>query len=212
MKPNLHEPKQQRSRETLRALLTATVRLLDKDGLENCTLPRIADEAGVSAASVYRRFSDKDALVKAAFLKVLEQSNATNQVQLEKQLLRDGLKETAGAIVAALLHQYLEHPRLMRALVIFLEANARSGFAREANRRIAQNLKLVAAVLLRHTKQIRHRDPRRAATFAVLQTASSIEAAVLGRDSLWSIALPLNDRKFAEELTRGMVAYLRHKS
>jgi AcrR family transcriptional regulator len=64
MKPNLHEPKQQRSRETLRALLTATVRLLDKDGLENCTLPRIADEAGVSAASVYRRFSDKDALVK----------------------------------------------------------------------------------------------------------------------------------------------------
>ena len=204
-------PQQQRSRKTLESLLAATVRLLDKDSLEACTLPRIATEAGVSAASVYRRFPDKDALIRAAFLQVLQQSNTANKSQLAK-LLRSTLEETVEAIVGALLRQYRSHPRLLRALSVFVDSNAQSEFAQQANRLIADNLHMVSAVLLEHRDRIRHTNPQRAVTFAVLQAASAIEIAVLGTESLWDVALPLTDKQFAAELTRAMLGYLRRKS
>src|SRR5580700_4997795 len=117
-------PQQQRSRETLDALLTSTIHLLETDSLEACTLPRIAAEANLAAASVYRRFPDKDALLRAAFLHVLQQNAKITRAQLEKLLLRKSLEATIEAIVADLLRQYRQRPRLMRSLSLFLESHS----------------------------------------------------------------------------------------
>src|ERR1700683_4892789 len=107
-------PQQQRSRETLDALIAATIRLLESGSLEACTLPRIATEANLAATSVYRRFPDKDALLRASFLHVLEQNAKITRPQLEKLLLRKSLEATIEAIVTDLLRQYRSRPRLMR--------------------------------------------------------------------------------------------------
>jgi len=204
-------PQQDRSRQTLEALLRATIAILDKEGLDACTLPRVAASAGVAAATVYRRFADKDALLRAAFLHVLKRSNQTNQANFEKTLLRPSLEDTAERIVAALLAQYREHPQLLRALSHFLEIQSGSEFATLAQGLINTNLQLVASVLLHHRDRIRHANPQRAAVFAVLQASSSIETAMLTPDSLWSVALPLTDKQFTAELTRAMLGYLRRK-
>jgi AcrR family transcriptional regulator len=205
------KPKQDRSRKTLELLLAATIRCLEQEGLEGCTLPRIAKAAEVSAASVYRRFEDKDALLRAAFLHVLQQSNSSNKAHLEQALLRPTLEATVERLVALLLKQYRDHPRLLRSLSKFLEVHSGSEFSRQALALIAGNLQLIAEVLLHHRDRIRHPDPPQAVVFAVLNAASSIEAVVFDAESLWHTALPLSDRQLSTELARSMLAYLRRK-
>src|SRR3546814_9648839 len=59
-------PQQERSRRTHARLLEATLKTLAEHGLDGATIPRIARVADVSPATVYRRFVDKQALLRAA--------------------------------------------------------------------------------------------------------------------------------------------------
>jgi AcrR family transcriptional regulator len=204
-------PQQERSRQTLDSLLAATIRLLESDSLEACTLPRIAAEANLAAASVYRRFPDKDALLRAAFLHVLQQGAKTTRPQLEKLLLRKSLEATIEAIVLDLLRQHRARPRLLRSLSLFLESHSGTSFALEARQLISSRLELTAALLLEHRDRIRHPNPARAVVFAMLLATSAIESAVLTPDSLWSVALPFADKQLAAEITRSALAYLRRR-
>jgi AcrR family transcriptional regulator len=204
-------PQQQRSRQTFDSLLAATIRLLESDTLEACTLPRIATEAGLAAASVYRRFPDKAALLRAAFLHVLQQNAKVTRPQLEKLLLRKSLQATIEAIVLDLLRQYRARPRLMRSLSLFLESHSGTAFALEARQLISTRIELTAALLLEHRDRIRHPNPARAVVFAVLFATSMVESAILTPDSLWSVALPFADKQLAAEITRAALAFLRRK-
>lgn len=58
-------PQQKRSRRALEALLFAAVKMFARDGYEATTIASIAAEAGVTVASLYRRFADKSALFRA---------------------------------------------------------------------------------------------------------------------------------------------------
>jgi AcrR family transcriptional regulator len=205
------QPQQQRSRETLNALLAATIRLLTSDSLEACTLPRIAAEAGLAAASVYRRFPDKDALLCAAFLHVLQQNATITRPQLEKLLLRKSLQATIETIVLDLLRQHRQRPHFTRSLALFLESHSGTAFSLEARRLISTRLELTAGLLLEHRDRIRHPNPARAVVFAALLAISAIESAVLTPDSLWSVALPFADKQLAAEITRAALAFLRRK-
>jgi AcrR family transcriptional regulator len=55
-------PKQERSRETVDAILTAATRLFGREGYARATTNRIAQAAGVSVGSVYQYFPSKDAI------------------------------------------------------------------------------------------------------------------------------------------------------
>jgi len=204
-------PRQQRSRLTESRLLNAALVLLDREGLEAATAPRIAAAAKLSAASIYRRFADKDDLLRAAFLKMLAASNQANADQLGTLLGRPTLHQTAAAITDLLVRQYRAHPRLLAALNTFIQSAPDSDFAREARNLIGRNLEMTAKVLLGHKDEIRHPRPALAAKFAVLSAASAIELAILEPGTVWSSALPLTDKALAGEVTRSMVAYLRAK-
>ena len=58
-------PQQQRSREMVRALIDATGKVIQQQGLDNTTTARIAEVAGVSVGSLYQYFGDKDGLIEA---------------------------------------------------------------------------------------------------------------------------------------------------
>jgi len=203
-------PQQDRSRKTLDRLLQATITTLEKEGLDACTLPRIATTAGVSAASVYRRFADKDALLRATFLHILE-TNTPTQPALEKELLRSTLQETAERIIAGLLRQHRANPHLHRARTRFLETQTDSDFPTKLLTLLAANNQALAALLLHHRERIRHPEPDRAATIAILTITASIESIVTTPKSLWQVTLPLTDKQLTAELTRNVVAYLRRK-
>ncbi|WP_114241167.1 TetR/AcrR family transcriptional regulator [Dyella sp. C9] len=205
----VREPRQQRSRETLARLLAATVRVLDDEGLEGAVVPRIAALARVAPASIYRRFPDKDALLREAFLHMLRASNTTNRERLGAMLLRDTLEASAAQLMELLFAQYRRHPRLMRALMRFLETEGASEFASEVRLHIAENIEQVVDVLQAFRGEVRHRFPRRALQFAVLSAAGAIESFALEPVSLWQTVLPMSDRQFQAEQARTFVAYLR---
>lgn len=58
-------PQQARSRAALQRILASAEHVLVHDGLDEFTIARVADHAGVSVGGVYRRFENKDQLVDA---------------------------------------------------------------------------------------------------------------------------------------------------
>lgn len=65
MSPTTAEPRQQRSRETRRTLLTAALTVLTKEGLRGTTVSAVAAEAGVSRGAAQHHFPTRDALIEA---------------------------------------------------------------------------------------------------------------------------------------------------
>jgi AcrR family transcriptional regulator len=61
------EPKQERSRQTVEAVLEAVQRVLKRHGVEAITTNRIAEAAGVSIGSLYQYFPDKQAIFTALY-------------------------------------------------------------------------------------------------------------------------------------------------
>lgn len=76
-------PKQQRSRATVDAILTATTQILGEHGYDKATTNLIARRAGVSIGSLYQYFPNKDALVAALAERHLESVAARLMTQLE---------------------------------------------------------------------------------------------------------------------------------
>jgi AcrR family transcriptional regulator len=56
-------PRQDRSRETVRAILEAAARIFEEEGVGRATTDRIAARAGVSIGSLYQYFPDKEAIL-----------------------------------------------------------------------------------------------------------------------------------------------------
>lgn len=70
-------PQQERSRETVRAILEAAARIFEQDGIEAATTDRIAARAGISVGSLYQYYPNKDAiLVALAHCHLLESAAA----------------------------------------------------------------------------------------------------------------------------------------
>jgi len=63
--PTRREPKQQRARQTVEAVLDAVPRVLRRHGAAAITTNRVAEAAGVSIGSLYQYFPDKQAIFTA---------------------------------------------------------------------------------------------------------------------------------------------------
>ena len=61
------------SQEVSAALLNAAEAVLDRDGIDGVTVRAVAHEATVSPMSVYNRFDNKDGMLVALAMRVLEQ-------------------------------------------------------------------------------------------------------------------------------------------
>lgn len=208
-KPNDLAPKQKRSRETLQRLLGATLKTLDEVGLAGATVPRIAASAEVAPANIYRRFKDKDALLRAAFLHLLKRANEGNREHLSAMVVRSNLEETVKALMQEMIKPYRQHPLVMAALLHFVDSDTDQEFLTKALEIVRDNLNLVAAVLLVHKAEIQRPDPEAAARFAVLSATSSIEGITMDPRGLWCSAMAMTDEELVGELAVACLAYLR---
>lgn len=206
------EPQQQRSRKTLARLLSATIDMLQEHGLSGATIPRIAEAAGVAPASVYRRFRDKDALYRAAFLQALEASVESNRKTMRIESFKDQtLEGVAAELVSAVLKQYRTSHGIIRAFLRFVEDDTDKAFKKRTLAMLSENFERIIEVLLTFRAQIAHPNPRRAVTFALLSMVTAVEVRTLEEVSLWRELLPVSDRELHRDLTQSLLAYLQFR-
>lgn len=207
--PSSRPPQQERSRRTLSRLLAATIWTLDEHGLEGTTIPRIARVADVSPATVYRRFKDKQALLRAAFLHMLERSNEANREHLGDMLAHGSLERAARKLIDLMFMQFRKHPGLMQALEQFLENDDDPSFVSAAQGIVADNLGQVIKAMLAHRSEMTHPDPESAVRIATLTANTAIGTIAFKPRSQWGTLQPMTDEALADEFARAYVAYLK---
>jgi AcrR family transcriptional regulator len=190
-------------------LLAATLSVIEEKGLAGVTIPEVAAVAGLSAGSIYRRFDDKEAMVRSAFLRFLDSSQEVNQASLVPgRLQARTLDEAILAISRGLVAQYRGRTRLLKALDQYFEVQADAAFREQALSVIEANLRLLIAAFVPFHDRIAAVDPERGVTFALLSAITLIEAHKLHNSPVWRRVLPLDDDALAAEVARGMAAYL----
>jgi AcrR family transcriptional regulator len=112
------QPQQARAQETVRAILEATVQILDREGLDAATTTRIAEVAGVSIGSLYQYFSHRDAILGALQDREFQRTLAVVEQILAVGNLDEEPTETVRAVLRGLAGLYMECPGLHRVLAI----------------------------------------------------------------------------------------------
>ena len=206
--PPIHPPRQERSRETLTRLLDAAQAVLAEGGLEAATVPAIAGRAGLSVGTVYRRFPDKDALLRAVYFRLFGRAREQNAARLDPVLYRGVALETVlGAMVRGMVHYYQENRTLLRAMQTYAESHADAEFRRRAAELNDDALTQLAALVASDRAAIRHPDPDAAVRFALLTVGLVLRGVVLREQRLPGLFLR-DDVSLEEELTRMVLGYL----
>ncbi|MGH9775362.1 MAG: TetR/AcrR family transcriptional regulator [Candidatus Acidiferrales bacterium] len=191
-------------------MLDALEAVLDKYGLEGATLPRIAAEAGLSPASVYRRFRDKDALMRAVFSRGSEVRNEENTKKVNpEEVGKIGIRDFARNWVAAMIRGYRTRTGLMRATMMYARQHPRAGFVRRQRELEIQGFRQMVQTFLIWREEIRHPDPEQAVGYAMLIVAFVLrELILLDQFETFRDLARLSDDRLREELPRVFLRYL----
>jgi AcrR family transcriptional regulator len=205
------EPRQERSRESERKLIKAAAEVLGQHGVDGTTIPRIAAHAGLTPGAIYRRFSDKDALLEAVILGILERQD---------QHLKTGPSaETVGQIplpifaeqlVHSLLVSYRANAALFQAIRKFAQESRNNDFRRKVGRLETRSFERLVDMILASATEITHPEPRVAASLGLMMVISTLlELLLQGSDTrAWKAVVPQDDATLKRELTRAFLSYL----
>lgn len=144
------KPLQARSRALYAAILEATARILETEGLEAANTNAIAEHAGVSVGSLYQYFPDKTAI----FAELIIASETTLGDLLETLVYStqgQRLEERLALLVHAAVAQQMARPQLAR-LLDFLEASMPADPRLLATEK--RILSLIEKLLLEHSNMI----------------------------------------------------------
>ncbi len=199
-------PKQERSLQTLNRLLDAAEKALEEHGLDAATVPAIAKRAGVSVGVVYRRFPNKDALIRAVYERFLWRVREQNSMMLSALArVRFTLPDLLRGMVRGAVESHRRKRNLIAALHQFVRTSEDPTIRREAAEINRASTAAVAALLLTHRDEIHHPDPEAAIEFAVLTLAAVVRATIIDKESTYGLEPPDD---LEDELTRMISGYL----
>jgi len=204
-------PKQTRSRETLKRLLQAAAEILEDKGLEGATIPQIAARASLSPGAVYRRFRDKDALMRTLVIETLRGADKRTEEKFSSDSARQGsFPDMVRTVITTTLQSYRKHTGLLRAFTQFARSHPSAAFRRQADEIEVRNFRRVADFLLLKRSEIRHPDPELAVSFALMLVGLALREMVIldVLSPVWSPLMPKDDQQLAEELTRTFLKYV----
>jgi AcrR family transcriptional regulator len=196
-----------RAERTRERLLGAAEALLREGGLAAATVPAIAARAERAVGNVYKRFEDKEGLLEALFLRIVERASAENAQALDRARSR---AEPIGPLLNRLLlptaRGYAQNRRLYAALIAFSEHESDPRFRKRLNRLRRSALRDASRILLDRRAQMEHPDPERGIEFILTAVASTLRGVLL------SPRTPRRYRsdpeRFGRELTRMVLGYL----
>lgn len=190
---------QPRARATVDAILTATARLLVREGYDRASTNRVAEAAGVSIGSLYQYFPSKEALVAALLARHVEEMSAV--LHREAALVIDApLPVAVEHIVRAMLAAHAINPKLHK---VFVEQVPRVGRLERIGEIEKKALALAALFLEKHRAVVRKDLDFELAPFVVVATVEALtHAAVLYRPDT------LADERMFREVRDVVLRYL----
>lgn len=108
------EPRQERSRATVDAVIHAAARILSDHGWAGFTTNRVAETAGVSIGSLYQYFPDKISIVEAVRHRHLEDCLSVMKSVSQK---RQSLAKFVEELVTGMIGVHSIHPGLHKVLL-----------------------------------------------------------------------------------------------
>lgn len=205
--PSVRPAQQARSRRTQARLLEAAEEVLAERGLEGAAIPEIAKRAGVSPASIYRRFSDKDGLMRHVFEEFFARSIAANRAALDPARWKCAtLAASVSTLVCGMVAAYRQKRGLLRAVITYAEQHPSIAFRRRARELRRQSAAAIEKVILRHASEIKHPRPKRAVKFALQMVMLALKEHVSSLDQ--SGGSEVSDHELRRELARMFLGYL----
>jgi AcrR family transcriptional regulator len=203
-------PQQARSRKSLGRLMKAAREILNEQGIEGATGPRVAARAGLSSGSVYRRFPNKDALMRAVILETREGIDAAAASGLTPELAdRLSLQAFAEGMIRHSLSGQRQNARMLRAMLQFTLSRANAKFKKKIDELNARSIARVTDFLLLKRNEIGHPDPARALPFALTLVGAMLQhLVVLDAQPDTPESISTNDEEIVAELTRAFLRYL----
>lgn len=194
-------PVQARSRRTLERILAASMEVLDEAGFKGASMAEIASRAGVSVATLYTRFKDKEALLDHLFSSL----QSTHLEAAEAYFRSDAWQGVAiGRRVESLIERLVAgaalHTGLFRALSHRQLLEERTPAEIACEEEVAT---MVAEWLQDGARQDGRELPERAARTAVSLVTSSVRTQVV-----FGIACGLSREDFVEQLARAVRSYV----
>jgi AcrR family transcriptional regulator len=185
-------------------MLDAAEAVLVKHGPEGATLPRIAKEARLSPASVYRRFRDKEALMRAVFRRFAERSRAGVEAEFDLERVRTiGLVQFSRTVVQGMVRGFRANAALSRAALEYAERHPTADFVRKTSDSEARSFEQMVETFLIWRDEIPDRDPERAIRFAFLTVSCVLKDLILfDRMKVMSRVVPVDDELLLAELPR----------
>jgi AcrR family transcriptional regulator len=202
---------QDRARNTVDRLLNAAEQTLESVGLDGATVPAIAARAGMSVGNVYKRFPDKDSLLRAVYDRFFTESLASNEFALDPAKW-DGIPTTdvLSTLVTGMIEGYRMRRPLIRALLQYAVTHPDAEFRSGAEQLRLQTLGLFERVLRNRREDIGHPHPERAIRFVVMLIAHALENAVMSEGAgISSGDFLAHVPETASELSRIVTGYLR---
>jgi AcrR family transcriptional regulator len=191
-------PRQERSKATVDAILQATARVLVKEGYDRASTNKIAMTAGVSVGSLYQYFPSKEALVAAL---VDFHMNAMTELLLGKaaELANAPVRIAAREVIRAMIAAHRIDPELHRVLV---EQVPRLGRLQRIEEFETRTIVLLRAWLEARRARMRPKDLDLAAFVVAHAVEALTHGAVLHHPEL------LHREALVDEMTELVVRYL----
>jgi len=200
-------PSQQRSRETLARIVSATERLLHDRNFEEITVAEIAKTAHSSVGSFYARFEDKDALLD--YLDIVHAEKLIERIteySEDERWQGAHIEELVREVIRFLIGFFKEHKGLLRALTVRARLTDEPRFA-EVTRRVNNRVPELIRLVLSRRSEIAHPSPDQAVYLGFVMILSTLRERLLFPEA-YPTQLPISDSLLADELQHAYLAYL----
>lgn len=198
-------PQQTRSQETLDRILDAAEQVLAEKVFGEATLAEIMERAGVTVGAFYRRYPDKNALLRHLderfFAEMLSRAELLfDEARWPEAPARSIIEEFTVQAVQV----YSARRGLLRSL--FLRARTDTVLQQNALHVNEQFIMRLRALLLARRSQIKHPDPDRAIELGFMMTIGALRELVVFGET-WP-APPAHTASLAAEIARMYCGYL----
>ena len=206
---NVFKPKQQRSQDTQRKLIAALHLCLQDKFFEHISIKELAERAGVSVGTFYRRFKDKESLVP-----LLYQDFGDDLLQWVGRLELNQYSDLTAAVEQLSVEVYnflASRKSIFRTLHLNSRLHSSLLDSDELVDRRAIYRRL-AAVLLKFGTEIKVAEPSKAADMAIFMMITSLLDKVLYPSLTPAIATNASAEELTLELPKILLPYLKLES